>query len=118
MRRWIIVNVETVIESAARDHKALLATEAGNKEELQKAFAALKDSLDSLTRDVAELAFQGGRSKRKQWADIQKDIADLLDDGRSFLEKSEPAAPDADLSEKMDRRYQRIQSRIIRLSGS
>jgi hypothetical protein len=115
MREWGIVNLDTGVENAARDHKALLAVAAGDKPEQAKAFKALDHSLDALSRDVAEQAFQGERSKRKQWAEIQKEIADLLEAGRALLEEAE--APEGNRAEKIERRYQRMQSRVTKLVG-
>jgi hypothetical protein len=111
------MNVDIVIESAARDHKALLEVDAADKAGQTKAFAALKESMAELTRDMAQLAFQGERSKRKQWAELQKEIENLLDEGRGVLEADGNPAPEGDWAEKVDRRYQRMGSRIARLAG-
>ena len=108
------MNFDHVFESATRDHKTLLEVDFTNQVEKQKAFGALKTSHDALTRDVSQCAFQGGRSKRKQWGDVQKELAELLDEGRSVVEAEE--AKGADLPEKVERRYQRLHSRIVRLA--
>jgi hypothetical protein len=114
----MFMNVDTVIESAARDHKALLGIDATDKAGQTKAFESFKESIAALTRDMAQMAFQGERSKRKQWAELQKEIADLLDEGRGVMEAEERLMPEGNWEEKVDRRYQRMGSRIARLAGS
>ncbi|MDB6111487.1 MAG: hypothetical protein JWR69_3237 [Pedosphaera sp.] len=111
-----LMSFDKAIEAASRDHKALFAIDPQNKPELELALGTLKASLDGLSKEVAERAFQDGRSKRKQWADIQKLIADLLDDGRSYVER-EPSAP-TDMSAKIDVRYSRMHQRMTKLSDS
>lgn len=113
MREWTNMNFNTVIESATTNHKALL-TVNGDKQEQEKALSALRASLDALNRDVAQAAFQSDRSKRKQWGEIQKGIAELLDEARNVCEVG---AADADDSEKIERRYQRMHTRIVKLSA-
>jgi len=108
------MNVDSAIESAAKEHVALVTAPAANKDEQARAFSALKATLETLTRDVEQIAFQGERSKRKQWAEVQKEISDLLKEARGVLE-AEEAEPVA--AEKVERRYQRMQARIARLAG-
>src|SRR3954465_8215063 len=104
------MNIEKVIGDAARDHKALLTLDPANKTERSQALAALQSSIDALNRDLAQLAFQGGRSQRKQWMEIQKQVGDFLDDGKAALEHEEPTPAEA--LEKIDIRYQRLQTRV------
>jgi len=112
-----MTNVDNVIETVAMDHKALLAVNVADKTEQAKAFEALKESHAALMRDVAQMAFRGERSKRKQWAELQKEITDLLEEGRGVVEAEEGMAPEGNWEEKLDRRYQRMGSRIARLAG-
>lgn len=109
------MNVDTVIESAARDHKAFLMVDATDAAARKGAFEAVKNSIEALLRDVAHVAFKGERSKRKQWAELQKEIGDFLTEAKTALE--EGTVPEGNWEEKLDRRYQRMQSRIARLSG-
>jgi hypothetical protein len=110
------MNFDKAIEVATRDHQALFAVDPQNRPELEKAFGVLKTSLDALSKEVAERAFQDGRSKRKQWGEIQKQLTDFLDEGRSRVER-EPSEP-VDLSGKIDQRYSRLHQRMIKLSDS
>ena len=107
------MNLSALIDTAATNHKALLATN-GDKLEQQKALGALRTSIDALNRDLAQAAFQSDRSKRKQWGEIQKGIAELLDEASAALEL---APEDVEPADKIERRYQRIQTRIGKLSG-
>jgi hypothetical protein len=110
------MSFDKAIEAASRDHKALFAIDPQNKPELEQAFGSLKTSLDALGKEVAERAFQDGRSKRKQWAEIQKQLTELLDDGRSHVDRE--AATPTDMSAKIDLRYSRIHQRMNKLSDS
>jgi hypothetical protein len=109
------MNVDTVIESAARNHKALLAVDVSDRAGQELAFTGFKESLEALMRDVAHKAFTGERSKRKQWAEVQKELGDLLNEARAAVDEGLP--PEGNWEEKMDRRYQRMGSRIARLEG-
>ena len=110
------MSFDTAIESATRDHKALYEIDPQNQPEMQKALGLFKSSMDNLSKAVAERAFQDGRSKRKQWGEIQKQLTDLSDDGRELAEREEPV--DAEMAAKIDVRYQRIHSRLVNLGGS
>jgi hypothetical protein len=110
------VHFDKSIENALRDHIALFAVDPLNRTEMQEAYGSLKSSLDVLTKDAAESAFQGSRSKRKQWGEIQKELTDILDDGRCLAENEDSKL--RAMSDKINTRYRRIHSRMIKLLES
>jgi hypothetical protein len=110
------MNLDKAIETATRDHQALFAVDPQNKPELERAYGVLKSSLEALNKDVAERAFQDGRSKRKQWVEIQKQFTDLLEEGRHLIEGEGDKYRAA--SGKIDNRYSRIHLRITKLADS